>query len=169
MTAMYCSVDTLRNALRGTSQDGEGTAAELDDSQLEDAIIQASSIVSSYAGVDYETDQFNVAVNVPQLVRSLGIDFSCFYATMIYRKGKAIDQYDPVYLRYQLAKSIISDLVSGKIEANPGKPNEAPEHQGRAMNTVPSIFQPKDSGTRITSGAVRHESVWPSGYSPWDY
>jgi hypothetical protein len=163
VTSAYCSPQDVRDSLRGTSTDGEGTAAELSNEQLQIAIEQASGLVTVYAGTEYGVDAWNPSVTVPQLIWSLTLDISCYYATLMYRKGKSLDDFDPVYLRYQAARATFMDLTSGKIEVSPGKPNEAPGNQGRPINTVPSVFQPRDSGTRITSGRVGADEEYPSG------
>ena len=126
-------------------------------------------MIAPYAGTDYETDEYNVTVTVPPLIRSLAIDLSCFYATLTYRRGKSLDEFDPVYLRYQLVKQVLLDIVNGRIEVDPPKPNEPPEHRGRAMNTVPSIFTPHDSGTTLGGDRVRPSSPYGGGYMSQDY
>lgn len=167
MTARYCQPADVRDIVRGADPSGTGTAAELPDSQLLAAITRASTVVTAYVGTDYEADQWNPNPNVPPMVKYLTAGLGAYYATLIYRKGKDLGQFDPVYLMYQDIRAVLADIVTGKIEVNPGKPNEAPEHQGRVNQTVPKIFEPTDSGVRIRSGTLDVAgAAAPGGYSP---
>lgn len=164
MTALYCDAEEVRKLARGAGNDNKGTAAELSDDQILLAIEQASGVISSYVGTDYEVDQYNDAVVVPQLVKSLALDLSLYYATLMYRKGKSLDEFDPVYLRYRAAVAIFQDLISGKIQADPKKPGHAASVTSRVINTVPGVFTTRDSGTRISNGEVRPEGWYGSGW-----
>jgi hypothetical protein len=152
---MYCTTDDLRNSVRGDNASSpSGTAADLHDDQLLIAIERASGTVSAYAGTSWQVDASNPAVTVPQLIWGLTLAFSAYYATLMYRKGKSIDTEDPVYLQYQDARTTLADIASGKISVNPSPPGESPGARSRPINTVPRIFNPRDSGTAITNGSV---------------
>lgn len=170
MTARYCQPGDVRTILQGLGvipNPGSGTAAELTDAQIMEAITEASSVVTGYVGTNYEADQWNPNPVVPPMVRTLSVRLAAYYSTLIYRKGKDLTPTDPVYLMYQDVRSVFADIVTGKIEVNPGRPNEAPEHQGQVRQTVPKIFVPSDSGTKIRSGQVdpAGSAAW-GGYSP---
>ena len=162
MTAQYCLPSDVRDLLRGMDASGTGTAAELPDTQMTAAIIRASTVVTAYVGTDYEADQYNANPVIPQMVKYLTVGLSSYYATLIYRKGKALEPTDPIYLIYLDVRAIFADIVSGKIEVSPGKPNEAPEHQGNVRQTIPGIFTPSDSGVKLDNGRVS-----PSGAMAW--
>src|ERR1700735_3394568 len=100
MTARYCSPEDIRQMVRGTDPNGVGTAAELSDEQLMIAITRASSTVTSYVGTKWEIESLNPALTVPQMVHDLAAGLASYYATLMYRRGKSLDQYDPVYMMY---------------------------------------------------------------------
>lgn len=169
MTARYCQPQDVRDILRGLDATGTGTAAELPDVQMFAAITRASSVVTSYVGTNYEADQWNPNPLVPPLVKYLTAQLSGYYATLIYRKGKDLSQFDPVYLMYQDVRTTFNDIISGKIEVNPGRPNEAPEHQGRVRQTQPRTLTPKDAGVKLGDRGIEPAGVAWGGYSPSPY
>lgn len=167
MTAQYCDPQDVRNLLSGLDPQGQGTAAELPDDKLTEAIVDASTMVTSYTGTDWTADQYNPNPVVPQMVQSLTTRLAAYYATLMYRRGKELTPQDPIYLMYLDIRQTFKDIITGKIEVNPGRPNEAPEHQGNVRQTIPSIFAPSDAGVKISQGAVTPSGPlsW-GGYSP---
>lgn len=146
MGAMYCLPADIRNNVAGTDA-GTGTCAQLTDAQLNGAIAQASAKVSAYAGTAYVTDAADPVIVVPDLVKTCTVQIATFYATLIYRKGKDLSQFDPVYLGYQDAIATLKDIVAGNIDVSPTAPADPVDNAGHVVQTIPSIFRFSDSGT----------------------
>jgi phage gp36-like protein len=127
----YITAEAVRSAV-APDNNILGTAAELDTDQLNSAIGEAADKVNSYAGAAFTDD------NVPGLVKALTLALAAYYATLTYRKGKPLDQFDPVYLRYQDAVQTMKDLRSGLIELTPPIETGTPTSPGR-----PTVFNPQ--------------------------
>lgn len=145
MPVSYCAPSDIRSAVAGTD-DGTGTCAMLTDPQLNAAIKQASSKVSAYAGTAWYTDAADPTITVPDLVFNLTVQIATFYATLTYRKGKDLSQYDPVMLGYADAMATLKDIISGNIEVEPVPPGDPVAAGGHVINTVPRSFTYEDSG-----------------------
>jgi phage gp36-like protein len=146
MTAMYCLPADIRANVAGTDA-GTGTCAALEDSQLNAAIAQASAKVSSYAGTSYVVDAADPVIVVPDLVKTVTIQLATFYATLTYRKGKDLSQYDPVLLGYNDGLATLKDIAAGLIEVAPTAPADPTDKPGHTVQTIPGIFTYEDSGT----------------------
>jgi phage gp36-like protein len=146
MGAMYCLPADIRSNVAGTDA-GTGTCAQLEDAQLNAAIAQASSKVSAYVGTSYVVDAADPVIVVPDLVKTCTIQIATFYATLTYRKGKDLSQYDPVVLGYNDAISTLKDVVAGNIEVAPTAPADPTDRPGHVVNTLPRVFVHADSGT----------------------
>ena len=144
MVAMYCQPSDIRSNVAGTD-DGTGTCAALTDEQISAAITQASAKVSAYVGTDFEVDASSPVVTVPDLVFTITVQLATFYATLVYRKGKDLSQYDPVMLGYTDAMSTLKDIVSGLIEVVPSPPGDPVPSPGHVINPV-KVFRYDDSG-----------------------
>lgn len=145
MTAMYCQPSDIRDNLGGTDA-GTGTAAMLEDYQLNAAIAQASAKVSAYVGTSYVVDDADPVIVVPDLVKTCTVQIATFYATLTYRKGKDLSQYDPVLLGYNDAIATLKDVVAGNIEVSPTAPADPTDKPGHVVNTVPRTFTYEDAG-----------------------
>ena len=146
MPAMYCLPSDVRANVAGTDA-GTGTCAQLSDQQLNAAIQQASAKVSAYVGTSYTVDAADPTVTVPDLVFTIAVQLATFYATLTYRKGKDLSQYDPVVLGAAEANRTLQDIVTGKIEVSPSAPADPVDKPGYTRNTIPRIFTWADSGT----------------------
>jgi len=146
MGAMYCLPSDIRANVAGTDA-GTGTCAQLEDFQLEAAIAQASAKVSAYVGTSFVIDAADPVIVVPDLVFTITVQLATFYATLTYRKGKDLSQFDPVVLGAAEANKTLQDIVSGKIEVAPTAPADPTDRPGHVINTLPSIFTYEDSGT----------------------
>src|SRR5450755_3312007 len=129
MGAMYCLPSDIRATVAGTDA-GTGTCAALTDMQLNAAIAQASSKVSAYVGTSFVVDAADPVITVPDLVATITIQLATFYATLTYRKGKDLSQYDPVVLGAAEANKTLQDIVTGKIEINPTAPADPVDRPG---------------------------------------
>jgi Protein of unknown function (DUF1320) len=145
MTAQYCTPQDIKTNVAGTDA-GTGTCAQLNDTQLTAAIVQASGKVSAYAGTDWEVDAADPVITVPQLIFTCTLQLATFYATLTYRKGKDLSAFDPVYLGYLDAMKTLADIAAGKIQVAPTPPNDPVSSAGHVRNTVPLVFVPSDSG-----------------------
>jgi hypothetical protein len=146
MPVSYCLPADIRSNVAGTDA-GTGTCAMLEDSQLLAAIAQASSKVSAYAGTAWFVDANDPVIVIPDLIKTTTIQLATFYATLTYRKGKDLSQYDPVVLGYTDAMRTLTDIQSGKIDVVPTPPNDPVSDSGYVRNTIPAIFRYEDSGT----------------------
>lgn len=126
MTTLYCTVQDVRNALtsggksvESTTYDSTGkTAASMADWQIEDAIVEAMTLVKSFllkrykiVNEDVEEPRINpdgtvddppvlITVNVaPQPVRAWTRSLAAWYATLTDRQGKDLEERDPIQLR----------------------------------------------------------------------
>lgn len=146
MTAMYCLPADIRANVAGTDA-GTGTCAQLEDYQISAAIAQASAKVSAYVGTSYVVDAADPVITVPDLVFTCTVQIATFYATLTYRKGKDLSQFDPVLLGYNDAIATLKDVVAGNIEVSPTAPADPTDKPGKVINTLPRVFVHSDSGT----------------------
>src|ERR1700683_3996423 len=98
----YCSVNDIRRAAWGRPITGgtlTNTAADLDDTALQDAATEASAVVDSYIDGPYEigTDE------IPNIVRYWTRDVALYFADLTWRGAKAPAPDNPIQLRYQHA------------------------------------------------------------------
>jgi phage gp36-like protein len=145
MVAMYCQPSDIRDNVSGTDA-GTGTCAQLEDYQLNEAIGKASTKVSAYVGTLFETDAADPTITVPDLVVQTTIQIATYYATLTYRKGKPLSQFDPVYLGYQDAIATLKDIIAGNIEYDPTPPADPTGKPGHVRNTVPRTLTMEDAG-----------------------
>ncbi len=144
---LYASIDDLRSVLAGTDN-GTGTAWQLNESQLTLALYSASNRVSVYAGSIY--DGSSPAAVPPPILHDLTLDLAVFWATTTYMKNKAIEPTHPVYIKYSNAMSILQDVRAGKILLDPAPaPGIAANESGTVINLIPRVFTGADSGTRF--------------------
>lgn len=129
-----------------------GTCAELDDEQLQLRIQQAQDLVNGYTATPFND------WNVPSLIKQLVIQLATFYATLAYRKGKALETMHPVYLGYQDAQRTLQGIKTGAIEFEPPPPdNEALPARRRpkvnnAVRSGAEMFPLRDFGMAVVSG-----------------
>lgn len=162
MAITWCVPDDIRQNVAGTDQ-GTGTCATLTDDQLTAAITQAASKIAAYTGTDWEPDASDPVVTPPGIVKTCTVQLATFYATLVYRKGKDLSQFDPVYLGYQDAMRTLTDIISGKIEISPSTPGEPVAAGGYVRNTVPPTFDHLDTGTLINPLTGRVEPDYGPG------
>lgn len=108
----YLTVEKLRVALNPNDTDPARTAASLPGTWLERCITDAETEIDARLGTRY-TVPFDP---VPDLVVRLVTDFAVYTATLYWRETVDLEERDPVQLRYQAAKTLLNDVVSGKAE-----------------------------------------------------
>lgn len=87
------------------------TAADFDDPQLQDAISEADARVDSYLAALYVTPVTETSATVKALSR----DIAAYLATLTYRKGKDLQDADPVIRRYNDAIGFLKDAAAGRV------------------------------------------------------
>jgi phage gp36-like protein len=142
----YCTPADIRNNVAGTDA-GTGTCAQLEDAQISAAIARASAKVSAYAGTAWFVDANDPNPVIPDLIFGLTVQIATYYATLTYRKGKDLTQYDPAMLAYTDAVATLKDIASGLIDVSPTPPNDPVSNASKIINRIPAIFTFEDSGT----------------------
>lgn len=127
----YSQPNDIRNALApgpwpytgGGSAPKTGTAADLGDPQLVDAISEADAQIDLMLNRRYATPVADT--DVPNLVRWWSRDIAAYYATLTYRKGRDLTAQDPVALRYNSAIVALTAVRDGKNLLNLPEPTSA--------------------------------------------
>jgi len=167
MATLYATIDDLRLTMDGTDS-GTGTASQLTDAQLTLALTAASNRVSVYAGNVY--DGSSPQATPPDIFHDLTLDLAAFWATVTYRKSKALAPDDPVRLRYNDAQQILNNVRDGKLRLDVQIPGDVGQEVGVIINNIPNIFTPDDSNTTINpmTGALQADvpsDMWRPGYA----
>lgn len=129
-----------------------GTCGELDDEQLQVHIQRAQSLVDGYTGTPFYDS------NVPFLIKQLVVQLATFYATLSYRKGKALETMHPVYLGYQDAQRTLTGIKNGTIEFEPPAldPDARPQRRRPKVNNAwrssAEMFSMSEFGMKVASG-----------------
>lgn len=115
----------VRNALApgvwpvptGQTAPKTGTAADLSDPQLADAIADADSLIDSYLSPYYVTPvaQDPNTGRLPSEVTAWSRNVAAYNATLTYRRGKDLAATDPVALRYAQTMQTLQQVLNGKI------------------------------------------------------
>ena len=158
MTVTWCVPSDIRQNVAGTDQ-GTGTCAALTDDQITAVITQAASKVAAYTGTTWQPDASTPGpVTPPDLVKTMTVQIATFYATLVYRKGKDLSAFDPVYLGYLDAMRTLTDIAAGKIDISPATPGMADDLGGHVVNTISATFSHEDSATRLNPVTRRVEA-----------
>lgn len=109
---MYTDKDTVRNVL---APDGvqDGTAASLDDGDINEAIERVSSRVDVFLGQRYAVPIPDGSV--PGIIRDITTDIAAYDLTLAYYKGVDISDQDPVIRRYRDARGMLGQLSTGLL------------------------------------------------------
>jgi hypothetical protein len=167
MTTLYATLADLRLTMDGTDA-GSGTAAQLTDAQLNLALQAASNRVSVYAGNIF--DGSSQQATPPDIFHDLTLDLAAFWATVTYRKSKAIAPDDPVRLRYNDAQGILNAVRDGKLRLDIRAPGGPGEEIGVVINNIPNVFNGDDSNTVYNpmTGFLEADvpsDMWRPGYT----
>lgn len=108
----YTTPDLVKKA---AAPDGNtaGTAATLEDNQLQELIVEAQGTVNGYVGTRYKLP---FKQPYPQMLVSLSTAVALYFATLTYRRNKDLDPNDPVVLRYKHALSLLTAISAGKAK-----------------------------------------------------
>jgi hypothetical protein len=147
----YASPYAIRNFV---APDGgvTGTAGELGDEQLQGYCQTAQDLVDGYTGVTFSDG------NVPGILRDLATTLATFYATLAYRKGKALEPTHPVYLRYVDAQKTLTGIKNGTINFEPATradtdaaPVRAKPKVNNAWRSSAEMFPLSEVGLHVTA------------------
>lgn len=167
MSTLYATLADLRLTMDGTDS-GTGTAAQLTDAQLTLALQAASNRVSVYAGNVYDSSSPQAVP--PDIFHDLTLDLAAFWATVTYRKSKALAPDDPVRLRYNDAQQILNNVRDGKLRLDVQIPGDVGQEVGVVINNIPNVFTGDDSNTTINplTGSLQADvpsDMWRPGYA----
>jgi hypothetical protein len=147
---LYSDVTTLRLILNSTDQ-GTGTAAQLSDAQLTQALQAGTDRVSTYAGTVYDPAAApGTAGWMPGIAADLTLDIAAWYATTVYLKQKDMGANHPVQLRYTEAMKILESVRKGEISLDVATEAAA---SAKIINRIPGVFTPDDSDTGYDPGS----------------
>lgn len=88
-----------------------GTAADLSDDQITEAIKRGDNLIDTYIGGKYATPVAEPPVGLVQWSASAG----AYYATLTYRRGKDLSDQDPVVRQFALLMQMLQGVASGKL------------------------------------------------------
>lgn len=108
----YCTVDDIRNVLKGTAGTLPSAADQLDESQLEQALTDAQTEIDLALARRYVVP-FNP---VPEPIKQIAINIAVYLADLTFRMSKDYGATpNPIRLRYERAKHYIDGIVSGQF------------------------------------------------------
>jgi phage gp36-like protein len=109
---VYTTVEEVRSVLARDTTTTAGTAASLPDAALLTAVQSAEAEVDARLAVRY-TVPFTAP---PELVAAATRDIAAYLADLVYRQGVDYEtDRDPIWLRYQRADKLITDIAAGTI------------------------------------------------------
>ncbi|HEX4688641.1 MAG TPA: phage protein Gp36 family protein [Nocardioides sp.] len=108
--AAYATPAGLRTSLTRDPQHPEGTAADLPDATLQQAIDAATGQVDARLNGRYPTP---FGDPVPPLITAIVLAIAAYLADLGYRQSVDSTAQDPVAKRYQWATDLLSRLVNG--------------------------------------------------------
>lgn len=155
--ATYATVADVREALAPEGDTTAATAASLSDSQLTDALVEATSeIDAKVRGAPF------APASVPAVVQAICRDVAAYLATLTQRRNVDLPPTHPIALRYARAESMLTAAAAGKldltldVEAAAGEVSVVNPYDG-------DLFTLDDAGLGI---GTRTLPPWVSG-SPW--
>lgn len=111
---VYVQPDDVRAVLSSSAASVEGTAASLDNTQLQQAIDAAEAEIDARLSQRYEVPF--VVATLPKLVKDIARDIAAYLADLVYRGNVDYSSdTDPVMLRYRRAEKLLEQLASGEI------------------------------------------------------
>ena len=158
---LYAQVDDLKLALQST--DPSGTAAQLTNPQLTQALIAASNRISVYAGGIYDSSIPSAVP--PPVFYSLCLGLASYFATAMYLKQKEMLLQHPSFTMYTDAMKVLQDARDGKIRLDVLTIGAIASETGIVINRIPNIFRFKDSNVRLNPLDTTIEADTPS--SQW--
>lgn len=150
----YTTLTDVRNVLSAEGKADTATAASLSDGALQAAIDDATAEVNvrlaARYDVPFDDDRLGQARPVPDVVRTLTRDIAAYKATLTYRRGAPLDQYDPSVLRYNAADKLLTAIVRGTATLsmdNSPSADQAAATEGATFNrNTGPLFTETDMG-----------------------
>ncbi len=151
----YTDRDTVRQVL---APDGvtEGTAASLEDSDIDEAIERVSNRVDTFLTRRYTVP---LADPVPGIIRDIATDIAAYDLTLAYYKGTDITDQDPVVRRYRDARGMLGQLGTGLLVIDvPGADTTVDD----PVVINPEEYRPRSPGPGFEVKVIRE-------FGPWEY
>lgn len=161
----YSTPALVRKALVPSSDGGEPespthTAADLSNSQLQDAIDEADVILNGYIGGRYVTPVALVSGVTPHPIDYWSRNIAAYNATLTFRGSQDFTDQDPVARRYALTMEALQAVSSGRVTLEiPGNVSDT------AAQGVSPAYNPY-SGTLFCVEDFDLNPGWGSNY-PW--
>lgn len=152
----YTDPDTVRLALTpGGDEADVGTAAYLEDTDLDAAIADASDEVNATLAGRYAVPFADPA---PDLIKTITTAIAAYLVTLTARGGDPLDRQDPVALRNARAVRLLGQLQSGAMQIGGGSGGPAGTPSVAVSNILDGpMFSPADFPVpgRYPSGSGR--------------
>lgn len=115
----YSTAVMVRQALvpssDGTQTTGTGTAADLSDAQLADAISEADATIDAYIGGYYAVPVAQVSNATPHPIDFWSRNLAAYFATLAWRGSMDFTETDPVARRYKETMDALTAVMNGKL------------------------------------------------------
>lgn len=175
----FCSVWDVRLALAPDADSaGNETAASLKDWQIEDAIDEAEGRINAYVASRYSIVTFEIEVEnpnnigetwvfmvAPSPVRGWTRDVAAYLATLTFRKGKDLEERDPIQLRYDATMRDLVAVRDGKIDLQLPNPEGTTAGEVAVYNQYEGQLFPTQDGFNAVadvSQGRRPQVLWPA-------
>jgi phage gp36-like protein len=129
---LYASAEDVRVVVARNPTRYRGTAAEMDDNEINYALEQAEAEVNGRLRQRY-TIPFPTPV--PLLVKSIVTDIAAYRATLTYRQNRDLEPTDPIALRYRDSRQLLAQIADGNLDLDSGD-------GGSAVTSTGSIGRP---------------------------
>ena len=139
-----------------------GSAAELSDEQINDAISNAQSQVDGYLRRRYTVP---FADPIPALAVSLTVDIAAYLAGLNWYQETELLKDDPLALRYERAVALLKDIQAGEIDLDDGDGGAPDADTSGAMGTPRNRYTGQLFGLRSFGlGYDFYPGVPPTGW-----
>jgi len=161
MAAVYATSDDVRSAVARDLDKVSGTAASMDDGEIDLAVRNAQAEVDARLRGRYTVP----LVPCPELVRNIVVDVAAYLATLVYRQGKDLTPTDPVALRYARAQLLLKQIADGTADLDVGDGGApAPSTAGG----IGAPINPQGAGLLTAGYSIRYPIDYNAGLAPWN-
>lgn len=127
MDPLYATAEDVRTVLARDPGKRQGTAAVMDDNEINVNILDAESEINARLRGRYSIP---FEAPVPLLVHNIAVDFGAYLATLTYRQGRDLEATDPVVLRYARAYKLLCSIADGQADLDTGDGGGAATSRG---------------------------------------
>jgi len=113
----YAIAEDVRAAVTRDANNTTGTAASMNDDQLELAIRAAQAEVDGKLRGRYTVP---FADPLPFLVWQITVDIAAYRATLRFRQSKDLTETDPVVLAHRASQHLLAGIATGTIDLDVG-------------------------------------------------